>query len=204
MSAEQLTQVWQAFKDNTLAQALACLLQPEAASADGYVHPLDYHLKAIEASAPQGQQQPVFDRVLNHLGFEVVQRRETLTLPAAFPVLVCAARLGLLARMQTMSWQHLSQRSSFGTKTTRHQLIKASFADVAGKAALLLEQQHLRLQQADWAGLEDDHYQITQLNNEAEKMMGGHGFLLGNTHSLSYLSMMLYSVYGKASCLTAV
>ncbi|SLM65087.1 MULTISPECIES: VfmB protein [Dickeya] len=201
MSAEQLTQVWQAFKDNPLDEALACLLQP--APAAGYVHPLGYQIKASNALSLQGQQQPLFDRVLNHLGLEVVQSHETRVLPACFPVLVCAARLGLLARMQAMSWQHLSQRSSFGSKTTRHQLIKASFADVAGKAALLLEQQHLRLQQADWAGLEDDHYQITQLNNEAEKMMGGHGFLLGNTHSLSYFSMMLYSVYGKASCLVA-
>ncbi|MGM3159652.1 VfmB protein [Dickeya undicola] len=202
MSVERVKQVWDAFREQPLSDALACLLQASAGAAQ-YVHPIGYQIQEISNQPDVDQPQRLFDRVLNHLGLDVVRGTDTLALPASFPILVCAARLGVLARIQSMSWQHLSSRNSFGTKTTRHQLIKASFADVAGKAALLLEQQYQRLQDGDLAGLEDDHYQITQLNNEAEKMMGGHGFLLGNTHSLSYFSMMLYSVYGKASCLAA-
>ncbi|WP_107758497.1 VfmB protein [Dickeya sp. Secpp 1600] len=202
MSVERVKQVWDVFREQPLSDALACLLQPSSGAAQ-YVHPIGYQIQEISSLPDADQPQRLFDRVLNHLGLDAVRGTDTLTLPASFPILVCAARLGVLARMQTISWQHLSSRNSFGTKTTRHQLIKASFADVAGKAALLLEQQYQRLQEGDLAGLEDDHYQITQLNNEAEKMMGGHGFLLGNTHSLSYFSMMLYSVYGKASCLAA-
>ncbi|MGM3191177.1 VfmB protein [Dickeya dadantii subsp. dieffenbachiae] len=202
MSVERIKRVWDVFREQPLPDALACLLQTPSGEAQ-YVHPIGYQIQEISSLPDADQPQRLFDRVLNHLGLDAVRGTDTLVLPASFPILVCAARLGVLARMQTMSWQHLSSRNSFGTKTTRHQLIKASFADVAGKAALLLEQQYQRLQEGDLAGLEDDHYQITQLNNEAEKMMGGHGFLLGNTHSLSYFSMMLYSVYGKASCLAA-
>ncbi|WP_192456334.1 VfmB protein [Musicola keenii] len=202
MSAEHIGQIWAAFRDRPLSEALTLLLQP-ASGAGHYLHQIGYQIQEIGRIPDAGQQQRLFDRVLTHLELDVVRSQETLSLSAHFPLLVCVARLGILARMQAMSWQHLSGRTSFGAKTTRHQLIKASFADVAGRAALLLEQQHQRLQAGDMLGLEDDHYQITQLSNDAEKMMGGHGFLLGNTHSLSYFSMMLYSIYGKASCLAA-
>ncbi|NKI74736.1 VfmB protein [Dickeya sp. CFBP 2040] len=203
MSVELIKRVWEVFRDQPLSDALMVLLQP-ASGEKSYAHPIGYQIQDISSLLEASQSLRLFDRVLNHLGLDVVRCTDVPTLPASFPILVCVARLGLLARMQTMSWQHLSGRYSFGTKTTRHQLIKASFADVAGKASLLLEQQYQRLREGDVAGLEDDHYQITQLNNEAEKMMGGHGFLLGNTHSLSYFSMMLYSIYGKASSLTVV
>ncbi|ACT04969.1 hypothetical protein Dd1591_0076 [Dickeya chrysanthemi Ech1591] len=216
MSVERIRHVWEAFRDQPLSEALLVLLQPPPGEAQylrpethylhpeaHYLHPIGYQIQDISRLPDASQPQRLFDRVLNHLGLDAVRGTETIVLPASFPILVCAARLGVLARIQTMSWQHLSGRQSFGTKTTRHQLIKASFADIAGKASLLLEQQYQRLREGDFAGLEDDHYQITQLNNEAEKMMGGHGFLLGNTHSLSYFSMMLYSIYGKASSLAA-
>ncbi|AUQ23656.1 hypothetical protein [Dickeya zeae] len=202
MSAERIKQVWEAFREQPLSDALTVLLQPPSEGAQ-YVHPIRYQIQDISSLPDESQSQRLFDRVLTHLGLDAVRGTETIVLPVSFPILVCVARLGVLARIQTMSWQHLSGRYSFGAKTTRHQLIKASFADVAGKASLLLEQQYQRLREGDVVGLEDDHYQITQLNNEAEKMMGGHGFLLGNTHSLSYFSMMLYSIYGKASSLAA-
>ncbi|UYK98829.1 acyl-CoA dehydrogenase family protein [Pantoea stewartii] len=111
-----------------------------------------------------------------------------------------AARLGLLARMLAVSWQHLSSRKSFGVKTTKHQLVKAEFADVSNHIDAMLMQWQLRIAQEDFAGVEEDHWQISVLSNRAEKLMGGHGYLLGNTHSLSYLSMMIYSLYGKSCC----
>lgn len=110
-----------------------------------------------------------------------------------------AARLGLLSRIMAISWQHLSARTSFGIRTTKHQLIKAEFADISNQIDFMVMQWQLRIAENDFAAAEEDHWQIGVLTNRAEKLMGGHGYLLGNTHSLSYLSVMIYSLYGKTA-----
>ena len=84
-------------------------------------------------------------------------------------------------------------------KTTRHQLIKAEFADLSSQCSLLVSQWEMRIAAQDFQDAEEDHWQITLLTNRAEKLMGGHGYLLGATHTLSYLSMMFYSLYGKTT-----
>ena len=105
-----------------------------------------------------------------------------------------------------MSWTQLSARKSFGVKTTRHQLVKADFAELSSQTEGLLLQWQMRLAAQDFADPEADHWQITMLTNRAEKLMGGHGYLSGSAHSLSYLSMMIYSLYGKnvASAMTTL
>lgn len=168
-----------------------------------------FHLKMAEKGVQtpalqlklitDGQENREVDPVLEAMGLCIAsdpllkhQRLHRFFAPA-----VIAARLGLLARILSISWQHLSSRTSFGVRTTRHQLIKAEFAEVSNQIDFMLTQWSLRIAQEDYAGTEGDHIQITFLTNRAEKLMGGHGYLLGNSHTLSYLSVMLYSIYGK-------
>ncbi|QMV15010.1 acyl-CoA dehydrogenase family protein [Vibrio spartinae] len=139
------------------------------------------------------------DRILRHLALETAtvdaqsQNEEPLSLA------VCAIRLGLTTRILDLSFNHLKDRKSFGQKTTRHQLIKASFSDIYGDVSLLKQQLHYRLDSGDLSDPDEEHRQITQLSNQAEKLMGGHGFLLGNSHTISHFSMLLYSLFGKSS-----
>ncbi|QWA13211.1 hypothetical protein GTU79_11500 [Sodalis ligni] len=142
-----------------------------------------------------------WDRVLAYLGLSLQYNEEESSKADNATQLIAsvAARIGLLMRVLEMSWRHLSTRKSFGIKTTRHQLVKAEFADISSQAGLLLLQWRMRLAIGDFEGVEADHWHITVLTNRAEKLMGGHGYLLGATHTLSYLSMMIYSLYGKTA-----
>ncbi|WJV65414.1 acyl-CoA dehydrogenase family protein [Pectobacteriaceae bacterium CE70] len=137
------------------------------------------------------------DRLLNYLGLAVAQVATSQPGTPQQSLLVAALRLGLAAKILDMSYTHLNQRQSFGQKTTRHQLIKASFSEIYADITQLKFQLILRLEEGDFTGLEQEHDAITQLTNKAEKLMGGHGFLLGNSHTLSHFSMLLYSASGK-------
>ncbi|MFJ4389520.1 hypothetical protein [Pseudomonas soli] len=141
------------------------------------------------------------DRVLASLGLDLQFQggEQVIAVDDTQLVVSVAARLGLLMRMLDMSWAHLSSRRSFGVKTTRHQLIKAEFADLSSQCSLLVSQWEIRSAEQDFQDVEEDHWQITLLSNRAEKLMGGHGYLLGAAHTLAYLSMMFYSLHGKAA-----
>lgn len=109
---------------------------------------------------------------------------------------VLALRTGLTLRILDMSHRHLAKRWSFGKRTLSHQLVKATFATVFAGLEQLREQWRVRLEQG-WLGqLEDEHRQVSELTGQAEKLMGGHGYLQDGSHGVSYLSMLLYSVYG--------
>lgn len=144
---------------------------------------------------------PQADRVLASLGLDLrfLGGEQTIATDDTPLIVSVATRLGLLMRMLSVSWTHLSARRSFGVKTTRHQLIKAEFADLSSQCSLLVLQWEMRIAAQDFQDAEEDQWQITQLTNRAEKLMGGHGYLLGATHTLSYLSMMFYSLYGKTT-----
>ncbi|OSM95637.1 MULTISPECIES: acyl-CoA dehydrogenase family protein [Lonsdalea] len=137
------------------------------------------------------------DRVLSFMNLRKVAVMESLPAPHWLSLIAAALRLGVIARMLDISYAHLNSRSSFGQKTTRHQLIKASFANIYGEIAQLQGQLSVRLEQEDYEDLEQEHLAITHLSGQAEKLMGGHGYLLGNTHTLSHFSMMVYCVLGK-------
>jgi hypothetical protein len=100
----------------------------------------------------------------------------------------------------TGCYVHLKVRVSFGQKTLSHQLVKATFAEAHGAVVRLNEHLRLRADRSLWVGLLEDHYEVTEFNGKAEKLMVGHGYLLTGTHSLSYLSMLLFSVYGATEC----
>jgi len=84
-----------------------------------------------------------------------------------------------------MAYVHLGDRVSFGQKTLSHQLVKATFAEAHGAVIRLSEQMHLRADRSLSVGMTDDHYVVSDFNSKAEKLMGGHGYLLTGTHSLS-------------------
>ena len=136
------------------------------------------------------------DVVINHLGLCIGQVSAVEPDRFTTSLAILAIRLGILSRILDMAYVHLKERVSFGQKTLSHQLVKATFADVHGAVVRLSEQMRLRADRALSVGLLDDHCVVTECNNKAEKLMGGHGYLLTGTHSLSYLSMLLFSVYG--------
>ncbi|QXH58073.1 hypothetical protein [Pseudomonas maumuensis] len=186
--------VYQLFASNEPVDAMRQLrLELSQQAKDAFCQ--GYQLVPNEQASPQA------DRVLASIGFELRLQpgEEMIAGDDTQLVASVAARLGLLMRMLGTSWTHLSARRSFGVKTTRHQLIKAEFADLSSQCSLLVSQWRLRSVARDFQDVEEDHWQITLLTNRAEKLMGGHGYLLGATHTLSYLSMMLYSLYGKAT-----
>ncbi|MFP1869470.1 acyl-CoA dehydrogenase family protein [Lonsdalea quercina] len=160
--------------------ASSCLYHP-----DGSAIPLD------------GCTQLPADRVLSFMHLRKVAITGSRPAPHWLSLMTAALRLGVVARMLDISYTHLNQRTSFGQKTTRHPLIKASFASIYGEITQLQGQLSVRLEQADFEDLEQEHLAITQLSGQAEKLMGGHGYLLGNTHTLSHFSMMVYCVFGK-------
>lgn len=119
---------------------------------------------------------------------------------ARLSLFALAVRLGLTARMLDRAHAHLKPRRSFGQKTLSHQLVKASFADVHGVTLRLREKAHVRLEEAATADLAGDHAELAEADGEAERLMGGHGYLAGGTHELGYLSMLLFSLYGRGAC----
>jgi hypothetical protein len=140
------------------------------------------------------------DLVVDHLGLSIgqVSAAEPDTFTASLAIL--AIRLGIVSRILDMAYVHLKDRVSFGQKTLSHQLVKATFADVHGAVVRLSEQMRLRADQSLSVGLIDDHCVVSDFNSKSEKLMGGHGYLLTGTHSLSYLSMLLFSIYGALQC----
>jgi hypothetical protein len=136
------------------------------------------------------------DLVVNHLGLRIGQVSAAEPDRFSTSLAILAIRLGILSRILDMAYVHLKGRVSFGQKTLSHQLVKATFADVHGGVVRLSEQMRLRAGRSLAVGLDDDHCVVSNFNNKAEKLMGGHGYLLTGTHSLSYLSMLLFSIYG--------
>jgi hypothetical protein len=140
------------------------------------------------------------DLVVNHLGLRIGQVSAPEPDPFKASLAILAIRLGILSRMLDMAYGHLKDRVSFGQKTLSHQLVKATFAEVHGVVIRLREEIDLRADRSLSVGLVDDHRLVTEFNSKAERLMGGHGYLLTGTHPLSYLSMVLFSIYGASPC----
>lgn len=145
---------------------------------------------------------PVDDRVVADLGLRLarIEGGAEEADQARLSLFALAIRLGLTARMLDRAHAHLKPRSSFGQKTLTHQLVKAGFADVHGVLLGLRETAHVRLADGIVAGLEDDHRRLCEADGEAERLMGGHGYLAGGTHELAHLSILVLSLYGRGSC----
>jgi hypothetical protein len=136
------------------------------------------------------------DPVLSAMGLHLITsdapscNADSLALPALL------LRVGLLGRILDLAHGHLKSRVSMGKKTLSHQLVKASFSDAYSVMRLCVETAGLRHQTGDMAGLDFDHARLTTATLEAEKLMGGHGYLIGGTHQWGYVSMLLQAIYG--------
>ncbi|RYJ11844.1 MULTISPECIES: hypothetical protein [Rahnella] len=198
MSEEEFTRLYFLFRDCEPSEAFRQMRRKWADPASGVLCG-GYQLLAAEGETC-AEQHAESDRILASLGMSLQHTGKEIIPDDPIPLMASfAARLGLLSQIMAVSWKHLSARKSFGVKTTRHQLVKADFADLSSQTEVLLLQWQMRIAMQDFADPEADHWQLTVLTNRAEKLMGGHGYLSGSTHSLSYLSMMIYSLYGKTA-----
>lgn len=207
LSPEQLTQAWSYGRRAAPAQALAQFTWLVTGNSGGLAcngigmlpAAADTHLYH-----PDGEEIPLTrcsefaaDRVLTYMHIRQLRVASASDAPPWISLLIAALRLGVIAQMLDISYAHLEKRTSFGQKTTRHQLVKASFAAIFGEVTQLRSQLGLRVAHNDYLELEQEHMAITLLAGQAEKLMGGHGYLLGNTHTLSHFSMMMYCAFGK-------
>ncbi|WP_264212371.1 acyl-CoA dehydrogenase family protein [Leisingera thetidis] len=138
----------------------------------------------------------VADPVLDALHLQLVQVDGTCAAAEDVAVPALMLRAGLLGRILDLAHAHLKGRASMGRKTLSHQLVKVGFADAYGTLRLISETAQLRAESGDMAGLAEDHARLTAATIEAEKLMGGHGYLIGGTHPIGYLSMLLHVIYG--------
>ncbi len=102
-------------------------------------------------------------------------------------------RTGILLKMLDTSFAHLSDRESGGQKTMHHQLVKATFVESFSLAETIrLEACHLI--DADIAiDLTAHHEALNSAIIKASKLMGGHGFLMGQVNSLEMFSLSMFS-----------
>lgn len=103
-----------------------------------------------------------------------------------------AIRIGLLYQTLDRSHEHLSARYSSGKRLCNHPSLKQKFARLASLCLRLTEK--LRIYQAlnFRSLLIEEHDELLESERQAEKLMGGHGFLFGGSHELTYLSMLVY------------
>lgn len=107
-------------------------------------------------------------------------------------------RLGLLSHLLQTAHAHLKPRKSFGQKTLHHQLVKADFGDASGTLIMLEAKVAYRRETGDMTGLAADHAKLSTSELQAEKLMGGHGYLAGGTHQISYVSMLVRGLFEGA------
>lgn len=137
------------------------------------------------------------DGVLAAMGLRLIHvPRATAPADEAASLAALETRLALLTLMLHTAHTHLKPRKSFGQKTLHHQLVKADFGDASGTLILLQSKIAYRRKTGDMAGLAADHAKLSVAELQSEKLMGGHGYLAGGTHEISYVSMLLRGLYG--------
>ncbi len=138
----------------------------------------------------------VEDPVLAALGLRLIAVEAPGLDPKAVALPALMLRVGLLGRILDLAHDHLKGRVSMGKKTLTHQLVKVGFADGFAAMRLASDLAMLRSETGDLSGLMQDHAGLGQATLAAEKLMGGHGYLIGGTHPVGYVSMLVQSIYG--------
>jgi hypothetical protein len=137
----------------------------------------------------------VTDPVLTAMGLEWVRlgrsdagcRRTDRRAATAALVL----RAGLLARILDRSYRHLEPRESGGQRVLQHQLVRACFVESFGAAEQMRLEATYLLDEARAIDPVALHRGLTSATMKAAKLMGGHGYLLGETNSIEFLSLCL-------------
>ncbi|MGJ8628481.1 MAG: hypothetical protein ACSHXB_16085 [Sulfitobacter sp.] len=140
------------------------------------------------------QDQPlsaVNDPVLHEIGMEWVRVNDTT--PAGHRAIVGALvlRAGLLCRMLDRAYRHLEGRESGGKPILQHQLVKACFVESYGVAEQIRQEAVPFLDDSLAIDFDALHRALSDATMKASKLMGGHGYLLGEVNSIEFLSMCL-------------
>ncbi|MCB1408070.1 acyl-CoA dehydrogenase family protein [Defluviimonas denitrificans] len=139
---------------------------------------------------------PVADRVLEAIGLRLVAVPDAGPGDPNLSLAALMLRVGLVGRILDLAHHHLKPRRSMGQKILSHQLVKVGFSDAYAAMRLAEETAALRLATGDMSGLDADHNRLTETTLAAEKLMGGHGYLLSGTHPLGYASVLIQTIYG--------
>jgi hypothetical protein len=145
-----------------------------------------------------GSARIVPDPVLSALGLEwsLVQNQRELTRRGIVGALI--VRAGLLVRILDRSFRHLQDRESGGQKTLQHQLVKASFVEGFDQAERIRLEAVSLLDETVAIEFDRLHRALSGATMKAAKLMGGHGFLLGEANTLEFLSLCLTALYRRA------
>ena len=100
-------------------------------------------------------------------------------------------RAGLLARILDRSYRHLEPRESGGQRVLQHQLVRACFVECFGAAEQMRLEAVYLLDESRAVDPAVLHKGLTSATMKAAKLMGGHGYLLGETNSVEFLSLCL-------------
>jgi hypothetical protein len=174
-----------------------------ATGRSGFIVYRGQSLRAVDALLPtislngspaQAEAVVVADRALRALGLEWVRvgQGQPPTRRAAVGTLIF--RAGLLARILDRSFHHLETRESGGQKTLQHQLVKACFVECLNLSEQIRLEAMFLLEESSHVDFALFHNLLTDATMKAAKLMGGHGFLLGEANSIEFLSLCMSSI----------
>ncbi|MEP4199149.1 MAG: hypothetical protein ABJL99_26280 [Aliishimia sp.] len=131
------------------------------------------------------------DPVLRDMGLQWVRAKDKT--PANHRAIFGALllRAGLLCRMLDRAYRHLEHRESGGKPILQHQLVKACFVESYSTAEQIRQEAIGLLDDTLMIDLDHLHDNLSVVTMKASKLMGGHGFLIGEVNSIEFLSMCL-------------
>ena len=142
--------------------------------------------------------QAVSDPVLRGIGVEWLYNGPVFPVDRRVEVGLLILRAGLLARILDRAYRHLEPRESGGQRILQLQLVRACFIESFGAADRLRMEAPQLLDPTLDLDLSAMHLDLSGVTMNASKLMGGHGYLLGETNSLEFLSLCLSSIAGFA------
>lgn len=138
------------------------------------------------------------DPVLRGIGVEWLRNGPAFSVGRRAEVGVLILRAGLLARILDRAFKHLEPRESGGQRTLQHQLVRACFVESFGAAEQVRQEAPHLLDPRLALDLPELHRALSATTMKASKLMGGHGYLLGETNSIEFLSLCMSSIVARA------
>lgn len=149
------------------------------------------------------------DRAIAALGIEMLEVVQTEATPHDIAAVdrvrlltgvgALVFRGALLTRMLGLAYAHLETRESGGQRTLQLPLVKATFTECASLADRTLREASRHLEGMPGLDLLAAHQALTEATSDAAKLMGGHGFLLGNLNSIETLSLLIGGLFAPAA-----
>ncbi len=194
--------LYDAARQGTLEQALIAL-GDFATGHPGFALFAGHGLRVLGSLAPLvGPGGPVAvkaaeaipDPVLEGLGLEWLRTSAIDPIGRRAQLGALILRAGLLSRILDKAYRHLEPRESGGQRTLQHQLVKAAFVESYGAAEQMRREAPYLLDRTLDIDLSGYGSVLTHATMRAAKLMGGHGYLLGETNSIEFLSLCIASI----------